>query len=182
MSTNLYPLQNGSASYGLRPSPLPLSSSDHGSLTSNLQLIMIRILSGRLDGLGSFTRLLRRRLGRLAYHAIAFLVGIAHIHIPIVRASLVLSFISISLVLAVLLDEVGQILDGAGARVGDGRILAAGGEELDGWEAGDLVGNIVGGGVDFGNCDFGGEGGGAGIEGGEFFIFGGQPGTFVSLT
>ena len=78
------------------------------------------------------------------------------------------------MVFPVLLDESGEVFDGARAAVEDGRVLAAGGEELDGWEALDFVGDVVGCGVDFGDCYFGGEGGVFGVEGCEFFVFGGE--------
>lgn len=55
------------------------------------------------------------------------------------------------LVAAVVADEVGQGLDGAGAAVLDGLVLGAGLEELDGGEAGDVVGDVVGGRVDLGD-------------------------------
>jgi len=66
----------------------------------------------------------------------------------------------------VLLDEVGQVLDGAGAGVGDRGVLLAGGEELDGREALDLVGDVVGGCVDLGDDDLGGEAGVVEVESG----------------
>lgn len=163
-------------------------SSSYGGLPPsstvlNLQLIMIRILRRRLNRLGSLRhlllRLLRRRRRRFPYYAITVLISITHIHFPLILSGaslVVLALVSISLVFPVLLDEVCEILDGAGAGVGDWVVLAARGEELDGWEAGDLVGDVVGGGVDFGDGDLGGEGRGAGVHGGEFFVFGGQPG------
>lgn len=55
------------------------------------------------------------------------------------------------LVGAVLLDELQQVLDGAGAGVVNGSVLLASGEELDGGEALDLIGNVVGGGVNLGD-------------------------------
>lgn len=55
------------------------------------------------------------------------------------------------LVAAVVADEVGQGLDGAGAAVLDGLVLGAGLEELDGGEAGDVVRDVVGGRVDLGD-------------------------------
>ena len=67
------------------------------------------------------------------------------------------------------LDELGQVLDGAVAAVLDGRGLGARGEELDGREALDLVRDVVGCGVDFGD-----RYGVAGVQGGEFFVLGGE--------
>ena len=55
------------------------------------------------------------------------------------------------MVFPVLLDESGEVLDGARAAVEDGRVLAAGGEELNG-----------------------GVGGVFGVEGCELFVFGGE--------
>jgi hypothetical protein len=59
----------------------------------------------------------------------------------------------LGLVLAVLLDEVGEVLDGARALVGDGSVLSTSGEELDGGESLNLVGDIVQGSVDLGDDD-----------------------------
>lgn len=67
---------------------------------------------------------------------------------------------------AVLLDEGREILDGARARVRDRVGFGAGGEELDGGEAGDLVGDVVGGRVDFGDGDLFGVGRVVEVEGG----------------
>ncbi len=66
--------------------------------------------------------------------------------------------ISVHLVLAVLFDEVRKVLDGAGAAVCDRGGLGTGGEELDGWEACDLVRDVVQGSVDFGDGDLFGVG------------------------
>lgn len=57
----------------------------------------------------------------------------------------------LGLVLAVLLDEVGKVLDSTRALVGDGGVLATGGVELDGRETLDLIRDIVQGGVNLGN-------------------------------
>jgi len=74
--------------------------------------------------------------------------------------------VGVDLVLAVLLDEGCEILDGARARVRDWVGLCASGEELDGGEAGDLVGDVVGGRVDFGDGDLFGVGRVVEVEGG----------------
>ena len=55
------------------------------------------------------------------------------------------------LVLALLLNELDEVLDGAGTLVGDGVLLVTGGEELDGREALDLIRDIVGSSVNLGN-------------------------------
>lgn len=60
---------------------------------------------------------------------------------------------AVNLVLAVLLDELDKVLDGARAGVLDGLVLFTGGEELDGGETSDGVGHIVGGGINLSNHD-----------------------------
>ena len=77
---------------------------------------------------------------------------------------------------AVLGDELGEVLDRAGAGVVDGGVLLAGGVEFDGGEAGDFVGDVVEGRVDFGDGDFGLVVWVGLVEGGEFFVFGGEAG------
>jgi hypothetical protein len=57
----------------------------------------------------------------------------------------------LDLVGAVLLNELDEVLNGAGAGVVNGGVLLASGEKLDGREALDLIGNIVGGGIDLGD-------------------------------
>lgn len=54
---------------------------------------------------------------------------------------------------AVVADELCEVLDGAGAGVVDRGGLLAGGVELDGRETLDLVGDVVGGGVNLGDDD-----------------------------
>ena len=68
-----------------------------------------------------------------------------------------------------LLDELGEVLDGAVAVVLDRRALGARGEELERREAGHILWDVVGGGVDLGDRDRVG-----GVQGGEFFVFGGE--------
>jgi hypothetical protein len=63
-----------------------------------------------------------------------------------------------NLVATVLGDEGGEVLDGAGTAVLDGLTLAVGGEELDGGETLNLVGNVVGGCIDLGDGDLVGVG------------------------
>ncbi|KAI6760212.1 hypothetical protein HG531_013413 [Fusarium graminearum] len=57
----------------------------------------------------------------------------------------------LSLVLAVLLDEVGEVLDGSRALVSNGSVLGTSGVELDGRETLDLIGDVVQGGVNLGD-------------------------------
>jgi len=64
----------------------------------------------------------------------------------------------IDLMAAIVANEIDEILDGAGAGVVDGLVLGAGFEELDGGEALDLVRDVVGGRIDFGDDNFVGKG------------------------
>lgn len=74
----------------------------------------------------------------------------------------------VKLVLAVFFNESSEVLNGAGAGVGQRLGLGASGEELDGWEALDLIGDIIGGRVNLGDGDVG-----AGrVFGGELIILG----------
>lgn len=114
-----------------------------------------------LDPLGS---LLRRRLLRRRWCLFPHTLDIRHRGILIIFSRLI--HIRIDLVFTVLLDEGCEILDCAGAAVVDGGVFGAGGEELDGGEALDLVGDVIGGCVDFGDGDLGGEGWVGGVEGG----------------
>lgn len=68
-----------------------------------------------------------------------------------------LLIVGVDLVLAVVTDEVGEVLDGARAGVLDWLILIAGREKLDGREALDLVWDVVGGGIDLSDGHLGGE-------------------------
>ncbi len=140
-----------------------------------LSPIVIAIPHRRLHRLRRLTRPTHNLLRHLGGRRRLLAHGIRIRHFRLSR--LVLALHHIDLVFAVFLDEGGEILDGAGAAVDDGLGFGAGGEELDGWEAGDFVGNIVGGGVDFGNGNLGGVAGG--VHGGEFFVFGGKTGGLV---
>jgi hypothetical protein len=62
------------------------------------------------------------------------------------------------LVAAVVTDELGKGLDGTSAAVLDRLVLGASLEELDGREARDVIGNVVGGGINLGDGDLVGEG------------------------
>ena len=122
----------------------------------------VTILNSRFHSLRGFADNALRGLGRgfgglahtLRQGDIGALIGV------------VLALIGIDLVLAVFLDEGGEIFNGARAGVSQGFGLGASWEELDRWETLDLIGHIVGGGVDFGNGDFG----GGGIHGGELIV------------
>lgn len=139
--------------------PFPLQPDSPFQRSSQLIVLLALAISiarhNRLRRLCSVGRLLldllRGRLCRLANQTRIIVI------FPIVRSLLghILTLVNVNLELAVLLDEVGEVFDGAGAAVGDGGVLGAGGEELDGGEAGDLVGHVVGGGVDFGDDDLG---------------------------
>ena len=59
----------------------------------------------------------------------------------------------IDLVRAVLLDELDEVLNGPVTAVGDGGVLLASGEQLDGREALDIIRDVVGGGINLGNND-----------------------------
>ena len=75
-----------------------------------------------------------------------------------ITASLTLLFLrgkDINLVLSVLLDEVGKVFDSPCAGVLNRRVFGTGREQLDGGEASNWVGDIVGGGIDLGDGDLG---------------------------
>lgn len=78
-----------------------------------------------------------------------------------------------SLVLAVLGDELDQVLDGARARVLNGLVLGTGSVKLDGGEALDLIGNIVLGSINLGDDNLVLELG-VGIEGSKLIVLGGE--------
>lgn len=142
-------------------------------ITTHLQLIMLAaviravgISHGGLHGLRGVARRALRRLGRRLCR-LAHALGQGGLGVV---ARLVLALERVHLVLAVLLDELGEVFDGARAGVGDWFLFATGGEEFDGREALDFVGDVVGCGVHFGDGDFG----AGGIHGSELFVFGGQ--------
>lgn len=125
----------------------------------------IRIDDSSLDRISCVTshalRRLRSRLGRLS-HTLS--------QRDLILIGSVRTFVGIDFVFAILLDELSQVFDGARAGVDDWFLFTAGGEELDGGEALDLVGNVVGCGVYFCN----GYLGRGGVHGCEFFVFGCQ--------
>ena len=104
-------------------------------------------LHSLLDALRRLLSLLRRGGRSLAQN---FLRAIHDIF------SLVLALVGISLVFAIFLDECNKVFDRARAAVEDRRVFAAGGEEFDCGEALDLVGDVIGRSVDFGDGYFGG--------------------------
>ena len=59
--------------------------------------------------------------------------------------------VGVDLVASVVADEVCEVLDSSRTTVLDGRRLVLGGEELDGGETLDLIGNVVEGSVDLGD-------------------------------
>ena len=130
-------------------------------------LIPTRRALDRLRSPGSRTLdRLRSSLGGLT-HAL----GEGHLFVTFGGVS-----VSVVLVFAVGLDESGEVLGGAGTGVGQRLGLATGGEELDGWETGDLVRDVVGGGVDFGDDNFG----VGGVFGGELIVLGGKAVVCIS--
>lgn len=91
----------------------------------------------------------------------------------LVLISLVLGLgVGVNAVAAVLGDELGEVLNSARAAVLNGLVLLASGEQLDGGEALDLIGNVVGGSVDLGDGNLGGVVGVLGEEGGELIVLG----------
>lgn len=87
--------------------------------------------------------------------------------------------IGVDTVLAVVADKVGQVLNGAGASVFNGLLLATGRVELDGGESLDGVGHVVGSGIDLGDGHLLGEFGVVLVESGELVILGCQS-AFIS--
>lgn len=75
------------------------------------------------------------------------------------------------LVAAVVANELSEGLDRSSATVLDGLVLGAGLEELDGREASNVIGNVVGGGVNLGNGDLVGE---SGVLLSKLVVLGGQ--------
>lgn len=69
--------------------------------------------------------------------------------------SLLLARVDIDLVGSALSDEFGQVLDGTRTTVVKRVILTTSAEELDGWEALNLIWNIVGSCVNLGNRNLG---------------------------
>lgn len=118
-----------------------------------------RLLAHRRRGSSFCHRLLIRNTTGILHHSIFF-------RNP--RVNLVLSAIT---------HEIREILDRAGTLVFDWRILCACGIKLDGGEAGDLVGDVVGGGIDLGDGDLGVEIRVLGVELGELLVVGSKTGS-----
>jgi hypothetical protein len=108
---------------------------------------LILVKDSFLDDLGSLLDLLldARSGGGLLGHAVGLDLGAG-----------ILS--GGDLVATVVADKFGKSLDSAGTVVLNGLILGAGLEELDGREARDVIGNVVGGSINLGNGDLVGEG------------------------
>lgn len=83
---------------------------------------------------------------------------------------------AVHLILAVLLDESDQILDGTGTGVFDRRVLRTSGVELDSGEASDRVGHIVGSGVNLGDSDLLIKLGDIGVKRSKLVVLGGKAG------
>jgi hypothetical protein len=109
---------------------------------------LVLVKNGLLDNLGSLLDLLLDggSGGGLLGHAVGLDLGVGLLG-------------GGDLVAAVVADKVGKSLDGAGAVVLNGLVLGAGLEELDSGEAGDVIGNVVGGSVNLGDGDLVGESG-----------------------
>lgn len=165
--------------------PSPISTPPCPTKSPLLQLIvvdavMVAIRNSRLH-----------RLGRLADFALdllarALLGGggslLAQILVALRgRLAVILAHVDVGGVLAVVLDELSEVLDGAGTGVDDGFGFAAGGEQLDGGEALDLVGDVVGRGVDFGDGDLGCESRVGAVQESELFVFWGEAGGSLSV-
>jgi hypothetical protein len=108
---------------------------------------LVLVKDGLLDNLGSLLDLLldAGSGGGLLGHAVGLDLGVGLLG-------------GGDLVAAVVADELGKSLDGAGTAVLNGLVLGASLEELDGGEARDVIGNVVGGGVNLGDGDLVGEG------------------------
>lgn len=83
---------------------------------------------------------------------------------------------AIGLVLAVLLDEGDQVLNGTGAGVLNRRVLSTSGVKLDSGEASDGIGHIVGSGVNLGDSDLLIKLGGIGVQRSKLLVLGSKTG------
>ncbi len=129
---------------------------------------VVAVRHGSLDGLGSLARLASDGLLDTTQRLLVALFGISGLGVI-----LGLLGVGVDAVGAGVADELGEVLDGAGAVVVDrGRVLLAGGEELDGGEALDLLRDVVGRRVDFGDDDLLGELGVVEVEAGELLVLG----------
>ena len=163
----------------------PSSGVPPKSPRESLQLVVIRssliVLDRRLDRLRSLARHALSLVDHAAGSFRSSLGGLAHA-LGVGKVSLVvlLGDPGVDAVLALLLDEVGQALDGAVAAVLEGRGLAARGVQLDGREALDLVGDVVGRGVDLGDRHLTREVGVGLVEFAELLVLGGETGIVLA--
>jgi hypothetical protein len=109
---------------------------------------LVLVKDGLLDNLGGLGNLVldTRGSGGLLGHT----VSLNTLGVGLLRDG--------DLVAAVVANKLSKGLNGAGAAVLDGLVLGAGLEELDGRETRDVIGNVVGGGVNLGDGDLVGEG------------------------
>ena len=108
---------------------------------------IVRVNDSRFDSLGSLADLALDSLGGVGGGARA---GGSIIRVRRRRA---ITGGDIDLVRTVLLDELDKVLNGPVTAVGDGGVLLASGEQLDGREALDVIWDVVGGGINLGNND-----------------------------
>lgn len=83
---------------------------------------------------------------------------------------------AVHLILTVLLDEGDQVLNGARAGVLNRGVLSTSGVELDGREASDGIGHIVGSGVDLGDSDLLVQLGDIGVQRSKLVVLGSKTG------
>lgn len=86
---------------------------------------------------------------------------------------------TVNLVLAVLLDEGDEILNGAGASVLNGRVLGTSGVDLDGGEASDGVRHVVGSGINLGDGNLLVQLGNVSVQSGELIVLGSKTGNYM---
>jgi hypothetical protein len=79
---------------------------------------------------------------------------------------------AVHLILAVLLDEGDQVLNGTGTRVLNRGVLSTSGVELNSGEAGDGIGHIIGSGVNLGDSDLVIQLRNIGVQGGKLVVLG----------
>jgi hypothetical protein len=140
----------------------------------HLQLIM--------DGLLVFTKRRLDGFSRLGGGALDGLSGGRGLfgHFRLLVLFSLLGLTGLNVVRTVLLDEVGEVLNGAGAAVLNRGVLGTSREQLDGRETLDLDGDVVGGGVNLGDGHQLGELSG-GVQSGEFLVLGGEANKYVRI-
>lgn len=92
-----------------------------------------------------------------------------------------LAFVRVNPVLPVFLDELHQVFHGAGTRVRNRIRFVAGREQFDGGETLNLIRNIIGRRINFGDDHFGGKVGVTLVQKTKFFVFGSEPDRFQSV-